>query len=209
MDAGDTGGEVFRRANALVEECLRDANLRTAEFLAGQVAGHFPAQLDPRHRYVEILLARGKRARAEADLRSLAKERPSDCRAHRMLGDLLAGEGRFAEAMEAHAAHLAEHPGEAGPLHARASLALWDLRDPDLARECAARMREAAARPGTPARTAAWLERNAGDIAARADRAARDGALLDAHARRLDRILWGTLLAAGLLFGAALRATRR
>lgn len=200
---------LLRQAEALVEECLESGNYRTAEFVAGQVALHHPDRLDAEHRYARILVARGEKTRAERDLRDHLKEYPSDCTGYGLLADLLAGEGRYREAMEVHGAHLREHAGDAGALYARASLALWGLRDPAGARREADRMREAADRPGTPAGTADFLRRNAAWIEKDAGKLEGDRVLLRKAEARVNGLLAGVLAAAFLALGFAAWATRR
>lgn len=206
-DHGDAA--LLAEAEALREECIRSGNYRTAEFVAGQIVYHRPQQLRDRHRYAEILLARGDRERAEKDLRELLAERPSDCAAYGLLADVLRSGGRVPEAMEVHGAHLKEHPGDAGALYARASMALWDLRDPSAARAEALRMEKAGSGPGVPGSTRRWLADNASWIAKEADRLERDRAALLAAGDRVDRMLWGGLIAAAAALAGAFRFTRR
>jgi hypothetical protein len=200
---------LLREAETLVGECLESGNYRTAEFVAGQVALHHPDRLDAERRYARILIARGEKGRAEKDLRTHLKERPSDCTAYGLLAGLLEGDGRYRDAMDVHEAHLREHGGEAGPLYSRASLALWGLRDPAAARLETARMREAADRPGTPPGTADFLRENAAGIEKAAGRLEGDRVVLRAAEAKVDGFLWGTLAAAVLALGLAGWATRR
>jgi hypothetical protein len=210
-DPGSAGRmeALLRQAEALVAECLESGNYRTAEYVAGQVASHHPDLLQAEHRYVRILIARGAREKAEKDLRRQLKERPSDCTSYGLLAGLLEGEGRTRDAMEVHEAHLREHAGDAGALYARASLALWGLRDPAAARVEAGRMREAADLPGARPSSAEWLRANAGLLEQEAGRMVADRAALGAAEARAGRLLWGTLAAAILALALAWRLTRR
>jgi hypothetical protein len=206
----DHGNEaLLREAEGLLAECLASGNHRTAEYVAGQIVYHRPASLADRHRYVRILLAKGERAAAEKDLRALIRERPTDCAAHGMLADLLRVTGRYREAMEVHAAHLREHSGDAAALDARATIAIWDLRDAAAVREGTARMREAAAAPGTPAATAEWLRSRAAYLDEQAARMDKEGATLRAAESRVDGLLAGAVVAAVIALAGALHLTGR
>ncbi len=200
--------EVLAAATALRERCLRSGNHRSAEFVAGPLSLARPESLEDRHRYVDILVVRGKRAEAERELRSLVRDRPSDCTAHSFLADLLLGAGDGAGAREAHAAHLREHAREAGPLRARAAIALLDMRDPALCRESVAEMRAAAADPSTPPATAEWLAENAGILEGEAAAAERDGEALRARASSLDGWLAAAFAAGLLALAGAFRLSR-
>jgi predicted Zn-dependent protease len=209
MESGNRTSGDLAAARALREECLASGNHRSAEFLAGRITANFPTQVRDRHRFVDILLARGKTAQAEQDLRDLLKERPSDCIAYGMLAELLAVQGQFGRAMEIHAAHLNEHAGEAGPLYGRAHIALWSLRDGPLAREAAAAMVRAAKGPSLPKETADFLVANAARILEGAERLERDRVVLRDASARVDGILWRAMAGGVLALCAAAWFTRR
>ncbi len=209
LEGGERTAASLAAARALREELLAAGNHRSADFLAGRIVALFPEQVRDHHRYVEILLVRGYRDRAERALADLLRDRPSDCTTYGILSDLLLESGRPVPAMEVHAGHLREHPGEAGPLNARAWIALNDLRDAAAAREAAKEMLRAADRPGGRPDVAEWLRRNAAGIEEGAARQEKDAAVLGAAARRLDRVLWGTFLGFAVALAAAGWFTRR
>lgn len=209
LEAGDKTASSLAAARALREECLASGNHRSAKFLAGSIVASFPEQLADHHRYVEILLVRGAVEPAIEALRALVKERPTDCATYAMLSELLVEQGLPARAMDVHAAHLREHAGEAGPLYARAAIALWELRDTTAARAEAEALRRAALEPRVGRETAEWLRSNAAVIEEGAARMEKDRGILGAASRRLDRFLWGTLVGVALALGAAGWFTRR
>jgi len=198
LEAGDKSGGALSAARVLREECLATGNHRSAEFLAGRIVASFPDQLRDEHRFVDILLVRGKRERAERELRQHLVERPTDCAAYAALSDLLLEVGRPADAMAVHALHLKEHADESGPLRARASIALWEMRDVPLARTCVADLRRAADVPGVRGSVSAWLRARADEVEAGATKREKDGAILRASSSRLDRVLWSTALAGAI-----------
>jgi tetratricopeptide (TPR) repeat protein len=207
-DAAPEREALLRQARVLVAECLEAGNYRTAEFVAGQIASHHPDLLEAEHRYASILIARGERERAEKDLREHLKARPSDCSGYGLLAGLLETQGRVRDAMDVHEAHLREHANEAGPLHSRAWMALWGLRDVALARGETARMRRAAGEPGVPAATARFLRENADLLDEQAKRMESDRAALGDAEARVDRLLWGGIAGSVLLLAAAGWLTR-
>jgi len=209
LEAGDKTASSLAAARALREECLASGNHRSAKFLAGSIVGSFPDQLADHRRYIEILLVRGDVEPALEDLRALVKERPTDCAAYAMLSDLLVEQGLPDRAMDVHAAHLREHAWEAGPLYARAAIALWELRDTATARAEAESLRQAAVQPRVRRETSDWLRANAAVIEEGAARMEKDRGILGAASRRLDRFLWGTLAGAALALAAAGWFTRR
>ncbi|MCK6481858.1 MAG: hypothetical protein L6R43_17445 [Planctomycetes bacterium] len=201
-------GAVLAAAAALRERCLRSGNLRSAEFLAGPLAREHPERLDDNRRWVEILVARGKRDRARAALREMVLGRPSDCSAPGMLADLLLEDGDPAAAMEVLAAHLREHPREAAPLYRRAWIALHAAGDRAAARAAVADMRAAAADPATAPAAASWLAENAALLEEEAAAMDRDGEALRSREALLDRGLLAAFAAALLLLAGAFRLAR-
>jgi predicted Zn-dependent protease len=205
-DHGNEG--IHAEARALVAECLRAGNHGTAEYVQGQLVAHRPDDLAARHLYVRILLASGKRAAAEKDLRELLVERPSDGPAYEMLAALRRASGDPRGAMEVFGARLREHAGQAGALVARASIALWDLRDTAAARGEAAAMEAAAARPGSDPDVAAHLRAQASWVRGECDRMERERGLVQQREGLAGLLLAGSLLLAAALGLAAARATR-
>jgi len=201
--------ELLRRAAVLREDCLAAGNYRTAELVAGQLVARRPSSLADHHRYIRILLARGEREHARENLEGLIRDIPSDCTAYRMQAEMHASLGEARKALEVHARHHKEHPGEAGAPYAMASLALRDLRDYDAARAAIAALRTVGKAPAASPETAAFCRENADLLAAEAADAGRQAEVLRVHARRLDRMIAGALAATlgALLAGAWL--TRR
>lgn len=209
IEAGDHTGTALRDARALLEECLAAGNYRSAAFLSGRMYSQFPTQGTDRRFYAEILLARGERGHGEATLRDHLDGSKQDCEAYRLLVALLVDEGRFADAMEVLETHLKNHRDEAEPLYARASVAVFDMRDPVAARAEVARMRRAADGPDVRPGVAQWLKANAALVEEQASALEKGRTILRAASQRLDRVLWGTLLGFALALGAAGWCTRR